>query len=213
MNKRFIGMLSFIAGAIGVTISVPFSAAYFRVYPGYETPPSWLPAFAVAFPSVFDFALPAQEYQMYGRMFSIVIPLTFPGILLMKQWIRADTRRNRFGWWIYFGGAMLVGLGIIGDYWPDPDSAIPGFGFVLELFGVLVLWLGGILYGVSVLSGGHVPALIGWSFFSITPVGVLGMTLLAHIPSGPLLGYVISWVILGGWLMFRSTRNQMKVPT
>lgn len=197
MSSRFSGLLALLAGLTALLVSLPFAAAYFRAYPGYGTPPPWLPAFARAFPGLLEFAHLTRVYQVYGRTYSVIVPLTIPGLLLMKQWIGTDARLSRWGWRIFFGGVLLFGLGVIGDYWPDPNSDWVGMGFVLELVGMLVLWSGAILYGMAAFQDDNTPRWIGRSLIGIAPGGILGIALLAHIPSGPLLAYAIFWLVLG----------------
>ena len=97
----------------------------------------------------------------------------------------------------------MMGLGIFGDYWPDQDSFWIGVGFMFELTGMLVLWVGAILYGIVAINKNTIPGWIGYGLIAIGPGGILGMFLLAHIPSGPLLGYVLFWLLAGIRLIWK----------
>jgi hypothetical protein len=72
---------------------------------------------------------------------------------------------------------------------------------MFELAGMLVMWVGAILYGVAILRSGTASRWVGFALIGILPVGILGFMLLSHIPSGPLLGYVIFWLGMGSYFM------------
>ena len=203
MPNRLAGFLALLAGLVALLVSLPFAVAYFRAYGAGEPTPVWLTAFGDAYPSLLVFASRTRVYQLYGRIYSAVIPLTIPGLLVLKRWIGTDTRLSRGGWRIFFCGALLAGLGICGDYWPDPDSFWVGTGFMLEIAGMLVLWGGAILYGKAAVREDHSPAWVGAALIGIAPGGMLGMGLLAHMPSGPLFGYALFWLVMGGALIGR----------
>ena len=199
MIRRNIAVLAVLGATIALLISVPFALMYFRAYGLGEgqTPPAYLVAFGDAFPNLIDFDLATRAYQFYGRIYSLVVPLTLPALLTLKNRTGTSTNLSKWGWRIFYTGVLMFGLGVIGDYWPEQSSFWIGLGFMLELIGMFVLGLGAILYGLAALRGGIVPRWVGDGLVGIAPVGVLGTLLLAHIPSGPLLGYVIFWLILG----------------
>ena len=41
---RWSGLLALLGGMLGILLTLPFAAAYFRAYPGFEAPPRWLPS-------------------------------------------------------------------------------------------------------------------------------------------------------------------------
>ena len=199
MPKRLSGLLAIISCLIALLITIPFAASFYRAYgssePGLLRP--WLYSMVRTFPNLFDIASPTQVYQVYGRIYSLVIPLSLPALVVLKKQMGIHTRLSLWSWRIFWSGALLGALGIIGDYWPDPDSIWVGVGFILELIGILALWVGGILYGITAFRERHVPRWIGGAMIGIAPAGILGLWLLFHIPSGPLLGYVIFSILIG----------------
>lgn len=201
--NAYTGLLAVLAALIALVISAPFAAAYFWAYSSGDPIPPWLSAFARAFPDLLNFTFPWRVYQIYGRVYSFVIPLTVPGLLVLKERVGTGTRLSQRGWWTFFGGLLLFGIGVGGDYWPDQDSFWVGMGFMFELAGTLVFWVGAALYGVAARRAGGVPHWIGSGLVGIAPGGILGMVLLAHIPSGPLFGYVFFWLVLGIYLLWR----------
>lgn len=197
--KRNLAFLALLGAIIALLISVPFALMYFRAY-GFgegQTPPTYLISFGEAFPSLINFDRATRVYQFYGRIYSLVVPLTLPALLTLKVQIGISTKLAKWGWRVFYIGVLMFGLGVFGDYWPDQNSYWVGAGFLLELLGMLVLGLGAILYGVAALREESVPRWVGYVLLGIAPGGVLGTWLLAHIPAGPLFGYVVFWLILG----------------
>jgi hypothetical protein len=148
-------------------------------------------AFVQAFPDLFDFAAPTRVYQVYGRVYSLVIPLTIPVLLALKKQIGADSQISLWGWRVFIGGVLLMGVGIVGDYWPGQASFWIGFGFMFKMGGAVVLGVGALLFGTIALKRNAVPRRISLGLVGVVPIGVLGLMLLQYILSGPLLGYVL----------------------
>ena len=94
-----------------------------------------------------------------------------------------------------------MGVGIFGDYCCAQNGFWVSMGFGLEMLGTFVLWVGAILYGIATLREGEIPRWIGSALIAIAPVGTFGLIFLSHIPSGPLLGYFIFWLVAGIYLM------------
>ena len=205
MNKQaaFYGLLALLGAIIAILISAPISIAYFRAYGNSvgEPTPVWLAALESALPTLLDFAERTRVYQTYGRIFLVTILLTMPGLLCLKGQIGTSTRLSRWGWRTFFAGVLFMALGIFGDYCCDQNGFWVSTGFALEMVGMVVLWLGAVLYGVAALREDNVPRWIGGLLIGIAPVGILGLGILGHIPSGPLLGYFIFWLGVGPFLM------------
>jgi len=215
-NEYKTRMLFAILGAlIALLISVPFALMYFRAY-GFgegQTPPAYLITFGQAFPGLVDFDRDTRVYQIYGRIYSLVVPLTIPALLALKNRIGTSTKLARWGWRVFYTGVLMFGLGVFGDYWPDQNSFWVAGGFLFEMLGMLVLGVGAILYGIATiqrkdtLREGTVPRWIGYALVGIAPGGVLGTFLLEHIPAGPLFGYAVFWLIVGVWSIWRRNEN------
>lgn len=199
-NKKSLhGFLALLAAIIALLVSTPFALAYFRAYGNSvgEVTPRWLLTFGSAFPSLMDFAGRIQVYQTYGRINILLIPLTLPAFLKLKVQIGTTTRLSFWAWRIFFGGLLFMSLGIFGDYCCSMNGFWVSMGFFLEMLGSLVLWVGAIIYGIASLREGGIPKWIGSLMIGITPMGIIGLVVLAHIPSGPLLGYFLFWLIFG----------------
>ncbi len=206
LRRRLAGILAVGAAVIALLITLPFAAAFFQAYePGKL--PEWLASIARTFPGLLDFSSDERVYQVYGRIYSFVIPLTLPMLLLLlKEQASTSTRLSRWSWRIFLSGTLMGGVGIIGDYWPDPNSILIGIGFALEMFGTLVMWAGAILFGAAVIRERLRPGWIGLALIGIGPAGILGFAILGHIPSGPWLGFVIFCFVMGLRLLQREPR-------
>jgi hypothetical protein len=163
-SKRLSGILATLAALLALAITLPFAAAYFRAYGSGQTVPALTKAFGVAFPGLLNFDSKETVYQLYGRIFSLVIPLTIPAMLQLKEQIGTETRRSHWGWRVFYGGVLMFGLGVFGDYWPHPNSYVVGAGFLLEMVGSVVIGVGAVLYGVAALKGARFPVGLasGW---------------------------------------------------
>jgi hypothetical protein len=197
------GLLALLGAIIAILISAPISIAYFRAYGNSvgEPTPVWLAVLESAYPTLLDFAERTRVYQTYGRIFFLTILFTIPGLFCLKRQIGTLTRLSRWGWRIFFGGVLLMALGSFGDYCCDQSGFWVSTGFGLEMIGTVVLWIGAVLYGVAALREDNGPRWIGGLLIGIAPVGILGLGILDHIPSGPLLGYFIFWLVVGPFLM------------
>lgn len=200
--RRLAGLAAFIAALTALLISPPFAAAYFRAYPGYEVPPFWWSDFLRTFPDLLQFAASPSVYKFYGRMYSLAIPLSLPAVLELRKRIPTSSRSMIWARRIFTSGLAIFGLGVIGDYWPDQESFWIGLGFLFELVGLLILWIGAFLYGIGANRTEASLRWIGSGLIGIAPLGLLGILLLAHIPSGPLLGYFILMLLWGARLAF-----------
>jgi hypothetical protein len=210
MIKRNSAALAALGAIIALLISIPFALMYFRAY-GFgegQTPPAYLITFGEAFPSLVNFGRATCVYQIYGRIYSLVVPLTIPALLALKRCIGTYTKLAKWGWRVFYNGVLMFGLGVIGDYWPNQNSFWVGAGFLFELLGMLVFGAGALLYGVATLRGDTVPRWVGYGLVGIAPGGVLGLLLLAHIPAGPLFGYVLFWLVMGVQIFWRREENE-----
>ena len=144
-----------------------------------------------------------EVYQNYGQLYSLVIPLTIPALLALKKQIGTDTRLALWGWRVFFGGLLVYGLGVFGDYWPNQNTFWVGIGFLFEMIGAVVFGVGAILYGIAAIKGNRVSRWIGFGLVGIAPLGVIGLIVLGHIPTGPLLGYVMFWLVVGSLFLWR----------
>lgn len=200
MSKRA-GLLALLAAIIGLAISLPFAAAFYLAYPGFNTPPFWWEGFRAAYAGLFEFAAATRVYQIYGRIYSLLIPLTLPALFSLRTRIPVSSRAAIWGRRVFIAGVVLFALGIIGDYWPDPNSQFVGAGFLLEMIGTPTLWVGSLIYGLAVLRNDRTPRWVGAAVTGIAPLGILGSILLNHIPSGPLFGYAVFSLVLGTALL------------
>lgn len=194
-GRRLSGLLAVLGGFLALALTLPFAAAYFRAYPGFDTPPPWVEAAPAALGNALNFAPPTEVYATYGRIFMFTYVLALPGLLALHTLQRGSSDRlARWGFGVLVTGLAATTIGVAGDYWAD------GAGFLIEVLGLLILWAGSAMYGAAHLRLGVLPRWVAWLLALAGPVGIVGMLLTGHIPSGPTLGFALASVGLGSVL-------------
>jgi hypothetical protein len=102
-----------------------------------------------------------------------------------------------------FVGLAMAFVGSILDYWGGGSGEgftqvqITGYGF--EMTGLLLVVLGSFLLGLHYRRANVVPALVAWLLIAAGPGGIL--LSLVHIPSGAMLLFCCTWMVLGYLLL------------
>ena len=192
------GLAAILGGVTAVILTPPFATAYFSAYPGFDIPPFWLSLLRPALRSVLAFGPPIAVYNVYGRIFEFVYLLFLPAAFgLHRLHQGAGSRIEKWGFAILVVGLLGAFIGVAGDYWAD------GAGFFIELLGLLAMVIGATVYGVAVLRSKVIPGWCAWLLIACGP-GTFGFfPLIGHIPSGPTFLFAISWLIVGGMLLFK----------
>ena len=187
-----------VGGVIAVALTLPFAAAYFQAYPGYDAPPFWLSAVRSGLEPLFTFDTRVTVYNTYGRIFDLVYLLILPGVVGLHS--LQQKASSRFGIWAV--GVLVIGLvtsfvGVAGDYWAD------GAGWGVELAGLLILLVGTTLFGIATKRAKQIPAWSAWLLIIAGPGAIVATGLIGHIPSGPTFLFACAWVVLGYllWLL------------
>jgi hypothetical protein len=201
---RWSGLAALIGGILAVILTLPFAAAYFRAYPGFDVPPLWLPAVRSTFDPLLTFASAVAVYNTYGRIFNLVYLLILPGVVSLHS-LQQEVS-GRFERWAV--GVLVIGLvmsfiGVAGDYWAD------GLGWPIELLGLLVLLVGTTLFGIASLQAKRIPIWSAWLLIIAGPGAIVATWLIGHIPSGPTFLFACSWVVLG-YILWRPERNKVQ---
>ncbi|NLG96992.1 MAG: hypothetical protein GX491_06485 [Chloroflexi bacterium] len=190
----------YIIAVVTALFMLPFSfllaAAYGRAYEPL-TAHFLLSPLVRLVPGLFNFTSPAWVYQIFGRVYGFFIPLALPALLMLIKQIPVRSALYRWGSGILVTGVILAGLGIIGEYWDDPDSSILFIGYYLDLLGTLLVWIGGSLTGAAVLRDSQTARWVGFAFLTIPLGSILGLLLTGHIPSGSLFGLVLFTLATG----------------
>jgi hypothetical protein len=177
---------------LGILLTLPFAAAYFRAYPGFDAPPRWLPSVQPILGRLLTFAPAISVYTMYGRLFEFVYLLILPGVFgLHALHARASDRFEQWGFWCVVGGLIVSFVGVAGDYWAD------GAGFTLELVGLLVLLIGTTIFGSATVRARRIPTWSAWLLIIAGPGALPATWFIGHLPSGPTFLFAFAWVIIG----------------
>ena len=183
---------------MAIILTPPFATAYFSAYPGFDTPPFWLPRIRPALDSLLTFASPKMVYNVYGRVFNLVYLLFLPAAFALHHLHRkASSRIEKWGFAILVVGLLATFVGVAGDYWVD------GAGFFIELLGLLALAIGATLYGVALLRSKVVPSWCAWLLVACGAGMFVFFPLIGHVPSGPTFLFAITWLMVGYILLFK----------
>ncbi|HUF39732.1 MAG TPA: hypothetical protein VMN57_14500 [Anaerolineales bacterium] len=196
MSKQTLGLLAAIAASLALLITLPFTLAYFLAY---DDPTAWMWELIHNSGPLLKFDSRSVVYATYGKLYSTLLPLTAPAFFYLDRNFGPgrDSRSALWGYRLLVGGMFLGALGIIGDYWPAQDSWWIGAGFMAEMIGILLIWIGSLLYGRTLQKTDGLGKRIGLGWMLVPAGGILGLTVLGHIPSGPLLGYAGFWLVIG----------------
>jgi hypothetical protein len=205
---RLSGLSAMAGGVLAIVLTIPFSAAYARAYPGFDVPPFWLPAVQPLLRPLLTFDSSVAVYNLYGRMFEFVYLLILPAVISLRVMQRNAPGANApWSFGILVTGLIVSFLGVAGDYWAD------GAGWGIELVGLLVLLIGATLFGVTALRAAYIPPWSAWLLILAGP-GAIGATwLIGHIPSGPTFLFAVSWVIIGYLLWKQDVNHKRSVHT
>lgn len=188
---RWGGLAAVLGGALGIMLTPPFAYASFLAYGGSAAPPFWAPWTEAVFP--LGFASEGQVYYTYGRVYFLSVLPELWGLYALRR-LRGGGSGvlERWGFRLSLIGLWVAVVGIFTDYWTDSPP-----GIVAELFGSLVLLVGFALLGVGFWRSKALPR---WASFPMIGAGaglVPVMVMLPHAPSGLLLLFHVSWVVLG----------------
>ncbi len=192
---RWSGFAAMVGGVLAVILTLPFAAAYFRAYPGFDVPPFWFPAVRSRFDPLLTFASPVAVYNTYGRIFNVVYLLLLPGVVSLHALQQAAS--DRFESWavgVLVTGLVMSFIGVAGDYWAD------GLGWGIELLGLLVLLVGTTLVGIASVRAKRIPTWSAWLLIIAGPGAIVATLLIGHIPSGPTFLFACAWIVLGAIL-------------
>jgi hypothetical protein len=201
---RWSGFVAMLGGVFAVVLTLPFAAAYFGAYPGFDIPPFWLSAVRSRFDPLLTFASPVAVYNTYGRIFEFVYLLILPGVVsvhVLQQ--EASDHFERWAVGVLVTGLVMSFIGVAGDYWAD------GMGWGIELLGLLVLLVGTTLFGIASLRTKRIPTWSAWLLIISGPGAIVATWLIGHIPSGPTFLFAGSWVVLG-YILWQQNLNRVK---
>lgn len=208
-RTRWAGLSALLGGALAVLLTLPLGLAYDEAYalPG-EDPPAWALAARPLLGQLLTFAAPSTVYETYGRVFAMAYLLMLPGaVALHGLQRRAGVRFEFAGYVVLVTGLALSGIGVAGDYWAD------GATFLVSVVGLLILFVGALLYGIVILRARILPRVCAWLMI-LAGAGGLPFTVLVwqHIPGGPTL--LVACAFIGvGYVLWRGGGTVARRPS
>jgi hypothetical protein len=208
-RTRWAGLSALLGGALAVLLTLPLGLAYDEAYalPG-EDPPGWALAVKPLLGQLLTFDAPSTVYETYGRVFAMVYLLMLPGAVALHRLQRHAGIRFEFaGYVVLLAGLVLSGIGVAGDYWAD------GATFLVSVVGLLILFVGSLLYGIVTLRARILPRVCAWLMI-LAGAGGLPFTVLAwqHIPGGPTLLVACAFILVG-YILWRGDGTVVRYPS
>lgn len=191
------GISAIAGGVLAILLTVPFAAAYFRAYSGFDPTPIWLSALRPVLRPLLSIGQPVAAYNAFGRVYDLVYILFLPAALALRRLHRPlGSRFERWAFLLTIVGLLASFVGVAGDYWAD------GAGFGLELVGLLILATGATLSGIACLRRRILPRWVSWLMLLCLPGFFAGLILIGHIPSGPTFAVALAYIGIG-WVLLR----------
>ncbi len=195
MTSRWIrpsGILAIAGGAMALLLTLPFAAAYFIAYPGYDELPFWFDVLMPVLEPMIGFGHPDDVYTTYGKIYNPIYLLLLPATLALHDLHRGTSSRlERWGFAMTMIGLIVSFVGVAGDYWAN------GAGFLLEVVGLLVLAVGCSLTGFAARRSRIIPSWCAWLLVLCLPGYIMWFILIGHIPSGHTVAVAVAYVGVG----------------
>jgi hypothetical protein len=193
------GGLAAIVGGLGALLFTPvFALAYLD--PAEESPTFLIDAIRTAMNPPLGFASVDTVYRTFGLWYIVATTLMFVGFVALRAHLRPLLAGRGSRWLMItsIGWGMLL-VGLVGNYGIGEalSSGIHMLAFLVEMVGGLLLLLGLLMVGIGLQRSTTIPVWISWSLIAVLPLGIAGVIPLGHLPSGPMLGLNIAWLIVG----------------
>jgi hypothetical protein len=196
------GGVSAMAGGILALVITPIFATSYLASDEEATAPL-IDAIRPSLEPLLDFASVERVYRTYGLGYFFSALLMFYGYYAFRSRIalRGPDAPHRaltvliVGWPIFLIG--LLGDYGIGDAFGD---ALHWVFFLVEMLGLLAILVGSTMLGFR-LRRMDVPSPMAWMLILVTPIGIAGVILLGHLPSGPMVGVCLASIVVGYTLL------------
>jgi hypothetical protein len=195
---RWGGVAALIGGVAALLVTPVFAVSYLE--PTEESPTFLIDAIRPVVEPLLGFASVDTVYRSYGLLYLVATGFMFVGFLALRAHIRRPlAERGSRGLTVAFVGWLMVLIGLAGDYGIGDalGNEIHIAAFLIEMLGVLSVLIGLLLVGIQSRRSRSLPGLVSWSLIAALPLGIVGVVLLSHLPSGPMLGINIAWVTVG----------------
>ncbi len=202
---RWRGISAMAGGILALLITPVLAASYPEAWEDWTTPV--IEAIRSVAEPVLGFDSGATVYQTWGRIYAVPVVLMAFGMIPFP--LPARDRVGLIGGagvFLSTAGWTMATVGVVVDYvigrtW---GASVYDASFIAEILGALALLAGALLTGLAARREGAVPSWACWALVLALPLGLVGVTALAHIPSGPMTGgCVVS--IATGYLLWSGT--------
>ncbi len=158
-------------------VTPSFASAYYLAYGrggGESPPPDWLAG--IGWPSWFAGADAVSTYNSYGVVFGFALMTVVISLGVVVTAREGKGRWESRGWWLIIGGLSAVAVGSLMEYGIPEDVFDPGYGFLLELAGFVIIAIGTVVLGLAVHREAGVATIPSIGIALVGPVGIVAGT-------------------------------------
>ena len=188
-----------VGGLTSLVVTPSFASAYYSAYGrggGESQPPDWLAG--IGWPSWFAGADAVSTYNSYGVVFGFALMTVVISLGVVVTAREGKGRWESRGWWLIIGGLSAVAVGSLMEYGIPEDVFDPGYGFLLELAGFVIIAIGTVVLGLAVHREAGVATIPSIGIALVGPVGIVaGTAIVGHLPSGPASLLMFAAIIIG----------------
>jgi uncharacterized membrane protein len=187
-----------VGGTTCLVVTPSFASAYYLAYGrgvGESPPPDWLAGIG---PSWFAGATAVSTYNSYGVVFGFALMIVVISLGVVVNAREGKGTWESRAWRLIIGGLGAVAVGSLMEYGIPEDVLDPGYGFMLELAGFMIVAVGTIVLGWAVHREAGVGTIPSIGIALVGPVGIVaGTAIVGHLPSGPASLLMVAAIIIG----------------
>lgn len=191
------GVAAVAGGLLALIVTPLFAASYLS--PDEDAPNRLIEGVRSSMEPLLDFGSVERVYRTYGLAYFACAVLMFIGFYAYRRRIalRGPDAPHR-ALTIMFIGWLVFLVGLFGDYAISDrlGDVLHGLFFGVEMLGLLAILVGSTMLGLR-LRRTQEPALVAWTLVLVVPLGIVGVVLLGHLPSGQMLCVCLASVAMG----------------
>jgi hypothetical protein len=195
------GVSAMAGGILALVITPVFATSYLA--PDEEASTPLIDAIRPSLEPLLDFASVERVYRTYGLAYLVCALLMFYGYFAFRSRIalRGPDAPHRALTVLIVGWPVFL-IGLLGDYAISDalGDVLHGVFFLVEMLGLLAILVGGTMLGLR-LRRTDVPSPTAWMLVLVIPIGIAGVILLGHLPSGPMVGVCLASIVVGYTLL------------
>lgn len=201
-NIPFSGLAAIVGAVLSILLTPVFASAYLEQEE--ESPTPLIDGLRSVVEPLLGFASVETVYRTYGLIYLVASLMMLYGFLALRARLEGNSLRvPHRGLSVSLIGWLMFVVGLIGDYVMGDafGSVLHDISFLIEVLGILVLLIGTLMTGLGTRRSNLMPSWLAWLLVLALPLGVVGLILISHIPSGPMLGVSLASIGVGYTLL------------